>query len=127
MKTPLTVRWRADTEEHSEKLGGSELALHACRLQHLADVCFYFNGITPKAIIAFGLTSTCGEEKLRAVLLQSRTQHDYSNITPPSSREGSQQDILVIADLELQRIMTKYLIQQCLSTLLVARTSTFSY
>ena len=105
-----TVRWRADTEEHSEKLGGSELALHACRLQHLADVCFYFNGITPKAIIAFGLTSTCGEEKLRAVVGQSRTKHKRSNITPPCRREGVQQDILHVADLELQRILTESLI-----------------
>ena len=70
----------AEAAEHSEKLGGSELALHVCRLQYLADVCFYLNGLTPKAP-AKESTSTCGEEKLRGLVELPCTQHNRATTT----------------------------------------------
>ena len=110
-------------EQHSEKLAGSEFAFDACCLQHIADVCFYFNGLTSKAP-AKKQTSSCGEKELRGLVELPGTQHDRAlrgrqaraaNCTTATvkirGRFRAQQDKMHVADLELPRLMTRSVIE----------------
>ena len=101
------LRCCAGAQQNSEKLAGSELALDTCCLQHVADVCFYFKCLTPKAP-AKESTSTCGEEKLRGLVELPCTQHNRATTTVEIRGRGrAQQGKMHVADLELPGTMSR--------------------